>query len=354
MSPLDLTEQAQELRNLAHEFEALRDRVRGVSYTPGTDALRQTGPLLLTTQDLTATLLVRLGALANSPYTRIPGSHASLECLSSLVLATTLAGNDLARALHANPLEGAAFPGYPAYSESDRVARHATAIPRMTGHLTDAAHQLDLSATGCHYVATGITSDLADAHDQTTPERQTTGPALSPAQYDALKTLSAGEGKLYESPRRGLGVTRVVTHDGTRVSIATYRALAKRELVTADTSTSLFHGQKITVTEKGQRAQAQHRPHPVTPPAVTPPVPDDRPPRALLGGGVHPADPHRSHRRRHPDPAPTARRPPPHRADPAHRSRPHRDRPPEPLGGRRRERHPHLTRPALPPAARPR
>ncbi|MGE6836368.1 hypothetical protein ACQKH3_12255 [Streptomyces niveus] len=260
MPPLNLTEQAQELRNLAHEFEAQRDRVRGVSYTPGTDALRQIGPLLLTTQDLTATLLVRLGALANSPYTRIPGSHASLECLSSLVLASTLAGNDLARALHANPLEGAPFPGYPVYSESDRVAGHATAIPRMTGHLNDAAHQLDLSATGCHYVANGITSDLADTHDQATPERQTAAPALSPAQYDALKALSAGEGKLYESPRRGLGVTRVVTHDGTRVSIATFRALVKRRLVTADTSTSLWHGQKITVTGDGQRTLAQHRP----------------------------------------------------------------------------------------------
>ncbi|MFD7517420.1 hypothetical protein ACFV85_21760 [Streptomyces niveus] len=271
MSPLNLTEQAQELRNLAHEFEALRDRVRGVSYTPGTDALRQIGPLLLATQDLTATLLVRLGALANSPYTRTPGSHASLECLSSLVLASTQTGNNLAHALHANPLEGAPFPGYRADNASDRVARHATAIPRMTGHLNDAAHQLDLSATGCRYVATGITSDLADTHDQATPERQTAGPALSPAQSDALKALSAGEGKLYESPRRGLGVTRVVTRDGTRVSIATFRALVKRRLVTADTSTSLWHGQKITITGDGQRALAQQRPA-AAPAAVAAPV----------------------------------------------------------------------------------
>ncbi|MFD3522223.1 hypothetical protein [Streptomyces sp. NPDC058653] len=271
MSPLNLTEQAQELRNLAHEFEALHDRVRGVSYTPGTDALRQIGLLLLTTQDLTATLLVRLGALANSPYTRTPGSHASLECLSSLVLASTLAGNDLARALHANPLEGAPFPGYRAENASDRVARHATAIPRMNGHLNDEAHQLDLSATGCHYVATGITSDLADTHDQAKSERQTAAPALSPAQYDALKALSAGEGKLYESPRRGLGVTRVITHDGNRVSIATFRALVKGRFVTADTSTSLWHGQKITVTGDGQRALAQHRPA-AAPAAVAAPV----------------------------------------------------------------------------------
>ncbi|WP_187280421.1 hypothetical protein [Streptomyces sp. IB2014 016-6] len=261
MPLLDLPERSRQLRDLAHEFESLRARVRGVSYTPGTDALRQISPLLLKTQDLTATLLVRLGALANSPYTRIPGSHASLECLSALVIASTQAGNDLASALHANPLEGAAFPGYPAYSESDRVARHAEAIPLMTGHLADAAHQLDLSATGCHYVATGITRDLADAQaDQAKSAQMDLGPALSPAQYDALQALSAGEGKLYESLQRGMGVTRVATHDGTRISIATYRALAKRGLVTADTSTSLFHGQKITVTDHGQQALAQGRP----------------------------------------------------------------------------------------------
>lgn len=268
MPPLDLPEQAQQLRDLAHEFEALRARVRGVSYTPGTDALRRIGPLLLKTQDLTATLVVRLGALDNSPYTTVPGSHASLKCLSSLVIASTLASNDLAGALHANPLEGAAFPGYPAYSESDRAARHATAIPRMTGHLHDAAHQLGLSATGCHYVATGITRDLADTQaNQAKADQMDAGPSLSPAQYDALQALSLGQGKLHESSQRGLGVTRVATHDGTRVSIATFRALAKRVLVTADTSTSLFHGQKITVTEQGQRALAQ--PRPMTAPATT-------------------------------------------------------------------------------------
>ncbi|MEW1794623.1 hypothetical protein [Streptomyces niveus] len=260
MPTLNLTEQAQQLRDLAHEFESLRARVRGVSYTPGTDALRQISPLLLKTQDLTATLLVRLGALANSPYTTVPGSHASLECLSALVIASTQAGNDLASALYANPLEGAAFPGYPAYSESDRVARHAEAIPLMTGHLADAVHQLDLSATGCHYVATGITRDLADIHDQAKSAQMDAGSPLSPAQYDALKALSLGQGKLQERSHRGLGVTRVATHDGTRISIATYRALAKHGLVTADTSTSLFHGQKITVTDRGQQALAQRRP----------------------------------------------------------------------------------------------
>ncbi|MFG2349640.1 hypothetical protein [Streptomyces phaeochromogenes] len=51
--------------------------------------------------------------------------------------ASSLAGNDLANALFANPYEGAQFSGYPADDEAVRTARHAEAIPRMTEHLDD-------------------------------------------------------------------------------------------------------------------------------------------------------------------------------------------------------------------------
>ncbi|MEV6007365.1 hypothetical protein AB0M29_11205 [Streptomyces sp. NPDC051976] len=143
-------EHAEQIRALARDFEALHVRVRDVSYTPGADALQQISPLLLKAQDLTATALVRLRALNSSAYTSVPGSRASLECLASVVLAASLAGNDLASALSANPYDGAPPPGYPADDAAVRTARHAEAIPRMSGHLADAAHQLDLSATGCH------------------------------------------------------------------------------------------------------------------------------------------------------------------------------------------------------------
>ncbi|MFB7929571.1 hypothetical protein ACFC4C_10725 [Streptomyces sp. NPDC056039] len=192
MPLLDLAEHAQQLRTLARDFETLHDRVRDVSYTPGTDALRQISPLLLMTQDLTATLLVRLGALDSSTYTSVAGSRASLECLASVVVASSLAGNDLASALHANPYEGAPFPGYPADDASVRTARHAEAITKMTGHLADAAHQLDLSATGCHYVATGITRDLTATREGAATAQRSADPPLTSAQYDALKALSLG------------------------------------------------------------------------------------------------------------------------------------------------------------------
>ncbi|MEV5150957.1 hypothetical protein AB0K81_03250 [Streptomyces werraensis] len=181
MPPLSLVEQAEQLRDLARQFEALHARVRDVSYTPGTDALRRISPLLLKVQDLTATIVVRLGALDGSAYASVAGSRASLECLASVVVASSLAGNDLASALYANPYEGAPFPGYPADDEAVRTARHAEAIPRMTGHLADAAHQLDLCATGCHYVATGITRDLAEAQEHAKPVQRTTGAPPRPS-----------------------------------------------------------------------------------------------------------------------------------------------------------------------------
>ncbi|MFD4611938.1 hypothetical protein ACFWOT_28480 [Streptomyces sp. NPDC058440] len=267
-------EHAKQLRDLAREFEALHARVRDISYTPGTDALHQISPLLLKAQDLTATTLIRLRALDSSAYTSVPGSRASLECLASVVLAASLAGNNLASALSANPYEGAPFPGYPADDAAVRTARHPEAIPQMTGHLANAAHQLDLSATGCHYVASGITRDLAATREAPATARPTTGPALTGAQFDALKSLAHGGGRLYESIQRGLGVTRVATDDGTRISIATFRALAKRGLVDRDTSTSLFRGQKITVTDEGHRALAKPHPQaPATAPAKAAPKP---------------------------------------------------------------------------------
>ncbi|MFJ2021544.1 hypothetical protein [Streptomyces nodosus] len=267
-------EHAEQLRDLAGEFEALHARVRDISYTPGTDALHQISLLLLKAQDLTATTLVRLRALDSSAYTSIPGSRASLECLASVLFAASLAGNDLASALSANPYEGAPFPGHPTDDAAVRTARHTEAIPQITGHLSNAAHQLDLSATGCHYVASGITRDLAATREAPATGRPTTGPALTGAQFDALKSLARGGGRLFESIQRGLGVTRIATDDGTRISIATFRALAKRGLVDRDTSTSLFRGQKITVTDEGHRALARPRPQaPATAPAKAAPKP---------------------------------------------------------------------------------
>ncbi|MFE7272426.1 hypothetical protein [Streptomyces sp. NPDC057623] len=267
---------------MASDFEALKARVRDISYTPGTDALRRISPLLLQAQDLTATALVRLTALDNSTYTSVAGSRAGLELMASVVSSSSLAGTDLAHVVLANLLEGAQFAGYPADDEAVRTVRHAEATPQMNGHLNDAVHQLDLCAIGCRYLAHGITEELAAAHEhKSAVVQQAPGPALTPAQYDALTALNGG-GRLYESATRGLGVTRVATDDGTRVSIATFRALAKRGLVIHDTSTSLWAGgQKITVTEQGQQALTRPRPRTVLTTAVA------APPKTAQVQGAH-------------------------------------------------------------------
>ncbi|MFE0135989.1 hypothetical protein ACFWY6_31120 [Streptomyces sp. NPDC059037] len=255
----DLNEQIQQLRSLAQEFEELHDRVRDLSYSPGTDALHQITPLLLKAQELTATALGRLTALDNSAYTSLTGSRAGLEALSATVAGASLACTDLAEAISANPYEGAPFDGYPADDAQVRAARHADAIPRMNGHLKDAALQLDVGATACLYLATSITNSLPAAAPRPphASQRQAV-PRLNDTQYKALKSLAQAGGQLSEGARKGM--SRVVTKDGSRITAATFRALAKRGLVTTDTSKSLLVGQEIAVTEQGQRSLAQHRP----------------------------------------------------------------------------------------------
>ncbi|GGU55068.1 hypothetical protein GCM10010211_19690 [Streptomyces albospinus] len=261
MSPLDLNEQAQQLRSLARGFEELHDRVRDLSYSPGTDALHQITPLLLKAQELTATALGHLAALANSTYTGVTGSRAGLESLSATVAGASLACTDLAGAIYANPYEGTPFDGFPAGDAQSRAADHAEAIPRMNSHLKDAALQLDVGATACHYLATSISRSLRATAPPAVSTQHQAAPRLNDTQCKALKSLAQGEGRLYERAlHRGVSVTRVAAKDGTRISIATFRALAKRGLVTTDTSTPLLIGQDIAVTEQGQRSLAEHRP----------------------------------------------------------------------------------------------
>ncbi|MFD9630200.1 hypothetical protein [Streptomyces violascens] len=113
------------------------------------------------------------------------------------------AGTDLAHVMLAHPYEGAQFAGYPADDEAVRIARHAEAVPKMSGHLDDAVHQLALCAIGCHCLAHGIAEDLTTAQEHK-PEavRQRTGPSLTRAQYGALTALNGG-GQLYESAPPG-------------------------------------------------------------------------------------------------------------------------------------------------------
>ncbi|MFF2224988.1 hypothetical protein ACFVV7_16885 [Streptomyces globisporus] len=156
MSALDFRHHERQLHDLANEFESLRVRVRDVSYTPGADALRRIGPLLLAAQDLTATALVRLNALYGSRSVGAAGRRASLDRLSSVLVASCLVNNALALALQANPGEEEPSTGEWASGRATGDARHAEAILLIVGHLDEAATQLELSATACRRLATDI------------------------------------------------------------------------------------------------------------------------------------------------------------------------------------------------------
>ncbi|MEU1329477.1 hypothetical protein [Streptomyces sp. NPDC005865] len=112
-----------------------------LSYAPGTDALHKITPLLLAAQELTVTALGYLRTLHDSAYTSITGSRPGRETLSATAANASLACTDLAKAISANPYEGAPFAGNPADDAQVHAARHAEAIPRMNSHINDAALQ---------------------------------------------------------------------------------------------------------------------------------------------------------------------------------------------------------------------
>ncbi|WP_051814335.1 hypothetical protein RFN58_34235 [Streptomyces iakyrus] len=247
----------------------MHSEIRSLTLAPGTEARQQLTSKIVTTNQLVQRAMERLAALDGSQYTAVPGSRPSLEALASVVLAASLAASDLACALEANPLEGAAFPGPPADEAAVAKARHAEATPAMAKHLTDAAHQLNLAHTGCYYLASGITRDLKQHAEQ---NQATPAPKITDSQCAVLARLSAGGGSRHVISR--YGVLRAIDKDRATVNVATLNALIKRGLVAVDTTTSLHQGQRLNVTAAGHRALAQHKPTtaPARATAVTPPA----------------------------------------------------------------------------------
>ncbi|MET9832787.1 hypothetical protein ABZ078_26585 [Streptomyces sp. NPDC006385] len=247
----------------------MHSKIRSLTLTPGTDARQQLTSKIVATNGLVHRAMERLAALDGSQYTAVPGSRPSLEALASVVLAASLAASDLASALEANPLEGAAFPGPPADEAAVRKARHAEAAPTMAEHLTDAAHQLDLAHTGCYYLATGINRDLKRHAEQ---NQATPALKITDSQHAVLTRLSTGGGTRFVISRYGL--LKAMDKDLATVNVATLNALIKRGFVAVDTTTSLHQGQRLLVTAEGHRARAQHKPTtaPARAAAVAPPA----------------------------------------------------------------------------------
>ncbi|MFF8918316.1 hypothetical protein ACF08M_34715 [Streptomyces sp. NPDC015032] len=256
MHDIDLSSQIDRLRHLAAGFEALRSQVLALALAlaPGTTTLRSISPVFHTAQGLTARLTAQVSELASSPYTTVAGSMESLDALCSAIGSSALASCDLAHAMARNPLDGTGFCGPTEHEARFREARHAKAVPVMAEHLQDAAGQLDLCATVCAYVATGMSKDIAPASTNTV--RRNASQTLSDTQYEALGALATGGAKM---ETKGRGSAHVAVPDGSRVTIATFQSLDKRGLVHLDTSVPLFRGRDITVTADGHRVLAHRR-----------------------------------------------------------------------------------------------
>ncbi|GAA4781858.1 hypothetical protein [Streptomyces ziwulingensis] len=250
MHPIDLEAEATRLRTLGSDLEDLHSTILHLRLQPGTDARQKITTAIVTTNRLVERALERLEALARSQYTAVPGSRPSLEALASVVHTATTAAGYLATALSGNPAGGAPFPGWTGGQDT----RHQTASTALPKHLAKAAHQLDLAFTGCYYIARGIPQDVRQHSGQ---QRAVTRPRLSATQYEALVRLSEGGGQLHN---RGRLAIRAIDANGRTLNQAALSALVKHQLVTVDTPTSPFTGQRLVVTEAGRQAVAAYEP----------------------------------------------------------------------------------------------
>ncbi|MFE6457798.1 hypothetical protein ACFVP0_10095 [Streptomyces cinereoruber] len=255
------TTSAQPFRELSSRFADLRDQTAGLDQAPGPGFLAASTPLLLASQQATADLVAALTTLSSSPYTTVPGSQAALDTLTAAVATASLASLDLSQAIAANPLGGLGFPGPPVDEDAVRQLLHADARPEIRKYLAEAVESFELVSPCCGYAAGGITRDLQQA------ARDEKLPNLTAGQLVTLAALARGEGRRYESDRRG--TIKIQAADGTSVNTATFKVFEKHRLVHVSTSAPLILGQAVSVTDRGHRLLAQPR---LAAPAVSRPV----------------------------------------------------------------------------------
>ncbi|MFF7400563.1 hypothetical protein [Streptomyces murinus] len=241
---LDLPVQADRLQQLGTDFDTLKNAISNLTAHPGSELLEQLTPKITQTHRLIGRTLERLAALGTSQYTAVPGSSASLALLSSVVESASKAAASLASAIAANPLDTA--------DEADHKARQSSVGPRQAGLLTEAVRLVDLSVTGCHYVAGGILRNLR-AH----PEHMPLLPRLTEAQYTALEKIGQGGTRVIRSLRGGRQTVRA--GDGSTIYAKPFAVLTETRLIRFPPSgTSLVLD--VTVTAAGQLVLDMHKP----------------------------------------------------------------------------------------------
>ncbi|MEW2620866.1 hypothetical protein [Streptomyces sp. NPDC048106] len=241
---LDLLAQADRLQQLGSDFDTLKNDISNLTAHPGSELLEQLTPKITQTHRLTGRTLERLTELGTSQYAAVPGSSASLAALSSVVESASMAAASLASAIAANPLDTT--------DEADHKARQSSAAPRQAELLTEATRFLDLSVTGCHFVAGGILRNLR-AH----PAHMPLLPQLTDAQYTALEKIGQDGTRVIRSLRGDRQTVRA--GDGSTIHAKPFAVLAENRLIRVPLrGTSLVLD--VTVTAAGQLILDMHKP----------------------------------------------------------------------------------------------
>jgi hypothetical protein len=258
--------EARKLRVLAAAFLTLKARLthdRAALDAGGLDWLiARVGD----SQRLTTGALERLEHLTGTQLAAVPGHCETLECLAAIAQDSAGATRSLATAVAAFPFEAAGFDPQPDADATDQIRehRHREARAVMRKALKQAAHTMEVCESACHYAATTLVRDTAPlpvrsvssvAADHTpAPAPGVPQPKLTPAQHAALRSITAGGVKMYESGMNG--PLRIAAGTGVRITMPTYDRLESLGFVGRDTSSGFYGGQRLYTTDAGRTALA--------------------------------------------------------------------------------------------------
>lgn len=276
-----ITREAAQYRILSH--------LAGDAPTPPSDDLRAAG--------LNPRLRAYLHPTPHQPReadTAATGSQGgpSLAALTVQAAAATTA-RDLAEAIEP-ALTGGALDQLIAFAEqvAARAARIDTrrldlknlaasdlveplhTLGRSLAALTVLLHFDQAAATPPTKATTATAGRHTDPAPTTAPQANgSSPPKLTGPQKTALRLIQRGYVRIQEFR---IGKPTVDAGISTRISMATINALQSKGLIRRDTTTSLYHGQRLLLTPAGHAAYTAMNAAPATPPAPTPGAPATR------------------------------------------------------------------------------
>ncbi|MFE2426883.1 hypothetical protein ACFXJ5_09040 [Streptomyces sp. NPDC059373] len=180
-----------------------------------------------------------------------------------LVRAAASAAEDLRRIAHGQDAHLVGSTGI-LHSDGPQINVLAARRGQEVGHLERLVNAYQHSLASSTDRATAprraeeLTSQQTARPDQSAARHRTSAPVrVSTAQFTTLEAIARGGVMLRESSVvRGMFVT---APDRVRISRATVDALLGKELADRDTSTSLYQGQRLTLTAQGEAVLAEGR-----------------------------------------------------------------------------------------------